>query len=142
MTEVVPEAIEVVEVISTPAGPEQTVVVLPTSVDGVEVVEAAVDEGEVLELEVPGQRGPAGAPGADSTVPGPPGVDGQDGAPGPAGPPGADGQDGAAGPPGPKGEDITALIIGNAPTDPPPVYLRFELDAEGDVQAIYLGTPD
>lgn len=64
MTEVVPEAIEVVEVITTPAGPEQTVVVLPTSVDGVEVVEATVAEPEpAVEILVPGERGPAGPPG-------------------------------------------------------------------------------
>ncbi|MBE9239687.1 hypothetical protein [Synechocystis salina] len=62
-----------------------------------------------------GEPGPAGPPGADSTVPGPPGPQGE---PGPAGPPGADST--VPGPPGPQGEPGPAGPPGADSTVPGP----------------------
>lgn len=76
----------------------------------------------VIPLESTIGRGPAGADGANSTVPGPPGPPGADstvpGPPGPPGPPGADGADSTVpGPQGPPGELPIELV---AAVDWPP----------------------
>jgi hypothetical protein len=63
VTELVPEALEVVEVVNEVDGPSEVTIIVPTSVDAVEIVPVEHDDLPAVEVLVPGERGPRGHPG-------------------------------------------------------------------------------